>query len=90
MYDYKCKKCGHEFENLVPFSIEDKDVECPSCNNKDSKRLLCAPNISTDANVQVMHHQAFHEQTKSVVTVTFNDFLYKPRSPGVYCYWEDG
>ena len=50
MYDYKCKKCGHEFENLVSFSIEDKDVECPSCNNKGSKRLLCAPNISTNAN----------------------------------------
>ena len=50
MYDYKCKKCEQEFEKLVPFSTEDKDVECPSCNNKGSKRLLCAPNISTDAN----------------------------------------
>ena len=50
MYDYKCNKCRKEFEKLVPFSTEDKDVECPSCNNKDSKRLLCAPNISTDAN----------------------------------------
>ena len=50
MYDYKCKKCGYEFENLVSFSTKDKDVECPSCNNKGSKRLLCAPNISTNAN----------------------------------------
>ena len=49
MYDYICKKCGQEFEKLLPFSTEDKDVECSSCNNKDSKRLLCAPNISTDA-----------------------------------------
>ena len=40
--------------------------------------------------VQVMHHQAFHEQTKSVVTGTFNDFLYKSRSPGVFCLWDDG
>ena len=47
---YKCKKCGQEFEKLVPFSTKDKDVECPSCNNKNSKRLLCAPNISTDSN----------------------------------------
>jgi len=31
-----------------------------------------------------MHHQAFHEQTKSVVTETFNDFYRSPGHPGFF------
>ncbi|MBD3335717.1 MAG: hypothetical protein GF355_09395, partial [Candidatus Eisenbacteria bacterium] len=47
-YDYKCKKCGNVFEELVPSSATpDRDVECPHCGAHQAKRLLAAPSIGT-------------------------------------------
>ncbi|MEE8335055.1 MAG: zinc ribbon domain-containing protein [Candidatus Neomarinimicrobiota bacterium] len=48
MYDYRCKNCGHKFEELV-FSCcdADKEIICPECNHKNAERLLSAPAIRT-------------------------------------------
>jgi len=37
LYEYKCTKCGHEFEELVSFSGADK-VKCEKCG-KQTERL---------------------------------------------------
>ena len=29
MYDYKCKKCGHEFEEMLPISRRDEPTKTP-------------------------------------------------------------
>jgi putative FmdB family regulatory protein len=40
IYEFKCKKCGNIFEQLV-FSSDKKDkVVCPACGKEDAYRLL--------------------------------------------------
>ena len=47
MYDYLCNSCGNKFDKLVSFTASDEDTECPRCGKKNSKKQLCAPNISS-------------------------------------------
>jgi putative FmdB family regulatory protein len=47
IYEYECRKCGHQFEFLV---IPSSPVaSCPSCHKKDLKQLisLCAVSSET-------------------------------------------
>ena len=37
IYEYKCEKCDHIFEELL--SIDSKNPECPNCKSK-TKRLF--------------------------------------------------
>ena len=46
MYDFKCQSCGYRFDKLISFSASEKSIECPKCRKQDSKKLLCAPNIT--------------------------------------------
>jgi len=39
LYEYRCQECGHEFEELVPFSAAD-DVACEKCGSKRTERLV--------------------------------------------------
>ncbi len=44
LYEYKCKKCGHRFERILP-SFSTADVkECPVCQG-EVERLLSAPAV---------------------------------------------
>jgi len=47
MYDYKCKECGHKFEELVFSSAPDDSIICPECKQENAERLLCAPMVMT-------------------------------------------
>ena len=40
IYEYICKDCGHEFEELV-FS-QDENVPCPKCGGTDTEKLMSA------------------------------------------------
>ncbi|HAL56032.1 MAG TPA: FmdB family transcriptional regulator [Bacteroidetes bacterium] len=40
-YDYRCKECGHAFEELQSMSA-DALIECPSCGKPALKRLMTA------------------------------------------------
>jgi putative FmdB family regulatory protein len=46
IYDYRCSKCGHSFEQLVK---PDEKPPCPKCGAKKAERLF-SPNatVSTD------------------------------------------
>ena len=46
IYEYKCSRCGHEFEELV-FS-RDETPPCPDCGSKDVERLMSACAVQTD------------------------------------------
>ncbi len=40
IYEYKCNKCGKNFELLVFPSDDESQFECPSCGKKDICRLV--------------------------------------------------
>ena len=43
LYDYRCKKCGHRFEQIQKFS--DPEIKtCPKCGG-EVERLLSAPAV---------------------------------------------
>jgi putative FmdB family regulatory protein len=37
VYEYKCKKCGTEFEVMRPISQADDPAKCPKCKGKGEK-----------------------------------------------------
>ena len=43
LYEYRCKKCGHQFEKIQSFSAPE-EKECPQCHG-EVERLLSAPAI---------------------------------------------
>ena len=40
LYEYRCKKCGTCFEQLVSLADRDTGIECPQCGAKRPDRLL--------------------------------------------------
>ena len=46
LYDFKCRKCGHRFEDLV--RVNDA-VNCPKCKARNAERLFStSASVSTD------------------------------------------
>jgi len=39
IYEYKCKKCGKEFENWLTSFSESNKTKCPECNSKVSRLI---------------------------------------------------
>lgn len=42
MYEYRCKECGHQYEQLRRMSEADKDLTCPRCASKIVERRISA------------------------------------------------
>jgi putative FmdB family regulatory protein len=40
LYEYKCQKCGEEFEKLSKTSQADESKTCPKCGSQESERLV--------------------------------------------------
>jgi len=40
IYEFKCKKCGKNFEQLIFSSDEEEKLACPSCGQSDTSRLM--------------------------------------------------
>ena len=40
VYEYVCRKCGHEFDELVLSAADRDQVPCPSCGAKRAGRQL--------------------------------------------------
>jgi putative FmdB family regulatory protein len=46
LYDFKCRKCAHRFEELVRLN---DTVDCPKCKAKNAERLFStSAAVSTD------------------------------------------
>ena len=55
IYEYECKACGHEFEQL----IRTGDVPaCPSCKSQDLARLLSLSSVSSEHTRQLNFSKA--------------------------------
>ena len=43
IYEFRCKKCSHVFEEFVFSSNADyDDISCPTCGEKNSEKLMSA------------------------------------------------
>jgi putative FmdB family regulatory protein len=42
-YKFKCLKCGHEFQKLLPPTH--KDQKCLECGHPETEKLLSAPGV---------------------------------------------
>ncbi|RLS56976.1 MAG: zinc ribbon domain-containing protein [Planctomycetota bacterium] len=40
MFDFRCRKCGHQFEELVG---RQEIPSCPTCQDKNVEKLVSAP-----------------------------------------------
>jgi putative FmdB family regulatory protein len=40
IYEFKCNRCGYTFEQLILSSHEEKNVNCPSCREGDTSKLM--------------------------------------------------
>lgn len=39
MYDYHCRACGHEFEEIKPAALK-TPIKCPKCRAKRAARVF--------------------------------------------------
>ena len=46
IYEYKCRGCDTEFEELVKIG---ETPDCPSCGGSDLEKLVSLPAISTES-----------------------------------------
>jgi putative FmdB family regulatory protein len=42
IYEYRCRKCGEDFEFLVRMSDKQKTIACPKCRSTRTQRLMSA------------------------------------------------
>lgn len=42
IYEYRCRKCGEDFEYLIRGSDGKKTVPCPKCKSTRTQRLMSA------------------------------------------------
>jgi putative FmdB family regulatory protein len=40
LYEYRCRKCGKQFELLRRMADADRDLVCPECRSEEVERLL--------------------------------------------------
>jgi len=45
MYEYSCRSCGNEFEELV--FKDDEQVRCPGCSSLETEKLLSCCRFKT-------------------------------------------
>ncbi len=40
IYEFRCRNCGEEFEELVRMGTKEEEVECPHCGKYECEKLL--------------------------------------------------
>jgi putative FmdB family regulatory protein len=63
LYDYQCRKCGHEFEALV--RAWDPAPSCPECGGAELDKMLPTVAVSTEHTREVNLGKA-RERAKKV------------------------
>ncbi len=49
LFEFKCKKCGNQFEELVFSSSGDEEIKCPKCGSvKVEKQMSTFASTGTD------------------------------------------
>jgi putative FmdB family regulatory protein len=47
LYEFKCKQCDHEFEELIPYNDRDKEVLCKLCGSVSKRNMASSFGIHT-------------------------------------------
>jgi len=55
IYEYKCRKCGHEFELMRRLSQMDAPAPCPACRSKETGRKISAFVLAGRAKVDLTY-----------------------------------
>jgi len=42
LYEYRCEKCGQEFEKMLRFDQSDELPVCPVCQSDDTRKRISA------------------------------------------------
>lgn len=42
IYEFKCTKCGQEFEKIFFSSDKEEAVPCPACKSKQTRKMMSA------------------------------------------------
>ncbi|MGB9700558.1 MAG: FmdB family zinc ribbon protein [Thermodesulfobacteriota bacterium] len=54
IYEYKCSKCGHQFELIRPLKMEEEKINCPRCGDAYPEKLIsvfsCSANKESSLN----------------------------------------
>jgi putative FmdB family regulatory protein len=53
IYEYKCSKCGHQFELIRPLKAQEEKIVCPRCGDAYPEKLIsvfCAANKESSLN----------------------------------------
>lgn len=45
LYEFKCRTCGHTFEDLIRNPADEAETKCPTCGTGDVQRLLSATSL---------------------------------------------
>ena len=40
IYEYRCKKCGYQFDVLQRVGADGRDLTCPECEEKNPEKML--------------------------------------------------
>ena len=52
IYEYRCKHCNHQFEELVFSSLtSDEDIFCPKCGKNNAEKMMSAFSSSGSGNL---------------------------------------
>lgn len=63
IYEYKCSKCGTDFELMRSFSEMGKPAYCPKCKGK-GERLLSVFASTADSSIKVPDREPFRKKLK--------------------------
>lgn len=79
IYEYKCRKCGHQFEKIVKIS---ETPDCESCQSSDLEKLFNAPGIRTTKSQRRSgsNERADRSKVHKELKVAESDFLKKELS----------
>ncbi len=47
LYEYRCEKCGHQFEELVSLKEGSRNRQCPKCSGRSAHKIMsvCAARV---------------------------------------------
>ncbi|MFN3928115.1 MAG: FmdB family zinc ribbon protein [Thermoflexus sp.] len=40
LYEYRCRACGTEFEQLVRWNTPTEEIECPHCGRREAEKRM--------------------------------------------------
>jgi putative FmdB family regulatory protein len=87
MFDFRCKSCNHEFEDLVKSDVF--QAQCPKCS-ETARRILSCPRIDKTAmalqdgatETSLKHFERTHQQQKAKEEKSLREHGDYGKSPG--------